>query len=331
MHEETGGPKNCRTKDADHMNRQTVFKEHDDEIELQDETIHKILTMLDQQILQADFGEEENVLEIDRTPCFSQSFKDNMRAMVAERLGDGAADRFVANTAHMYGQSAEGVSETTKRMSQTKPSALSGVESLDGENSIESKKEFEIRINSGKARKEAFFRWMTRAAVILVFVMAGFVYHKVGYVQATGLPDVDAAPEKNIEYSKVGSLKDIISSIDYTNYPLKVQQIYVPDKVIPGFYETDKIIKDTYVNIFYENSKNEWYQYRQITVGSSSFIDIEDGDQKEVEVGQWPGLYAYKDNTANLWWFDYNYAYHLQGTVSEEALIKVAESLIMEK
>ncbi len=304
MHEGTGGPKNCRTKDADHVNRQAALKNHDEEIELQDETIHKILMMLDQQMFQENFGEEENISESDGSPCFSQTFKDNMRGMVAERLGEEAADRFIANTAYMYETPAEDTYESAEGISQTNPR---------------------------KVRKEGFFRWMTRAAVILVLVMAGFMYRKVGYVQATGLPDVDSEPETSTEYSKVGSLKDIISNIDYTNYPLKVQQIYVPDKVIAGFRETDRVVQDSYVNIFYENSKNEWYQYRQITVGSSSFIDIEDGDQKEVDVGQWPGLYVYKDDTANLWWFDYNYAYHLQGTVSEEMLLEVAESLIMER
>ena len=43
MHEETGGPKNSHTTDADQNNRQAESKEYGEEIELQDETIRKIL------------------------------------------------------------------------------------------------------------------------------------------------------------------------------------------------------------------------------------------------------------------------------------------------
>ncbi len=45
MHEETGGPKNSHTTDTDQNNRQAESKEYGEEIELQDETIRKILMM----------------------------------------------------------------------------------------------------------------------------------------------------------------------------------------------------------------------------------------------------------------------------------------------
>ena len=41
MHEETGGPKNSHTTDADQNNRQAESKEYGEEIELQDETIRR--------------------------------------------------------------------------------------------------------------------------------------------------------------------------------------------------------------------------------------------------------------------------------------------------
>lgn len=63
MHEETGGPKNSHTTDADQNNRQAESKEYGEEIELQDETIRKILMMFDQQILCETFDEEDTVSE----------------------------------------------------------------------------------------------------------------------------------------------------------------------------------------------------------------------------------------------------------------------------
>ena len=82
MHEETGGPKNSHTTDADQNNRQAESKEYGEEIELQDETIRKILMMFDQQILCETFDEEDTVSELDGSPDFSQAFKDRMRTKI---------------------------------------------------------------------------------------------------------------------------------------------------------------------------------------------------------------------------------------------------------
>ena len=50
-----------------------------------------------------------------------------------------------------------------------------------------------------------------------------------------------------------------------------------------------------------------------------------------MNVGQWTGAYNSKGDTGNLWWFDYNYAYQLQGDLSKEEMIEIAESLVREK
>ena len=101
MHEETGGPKNSHTTDADQNNRQAESKEYGEEIELQDETIRKILMMFDQQILCETFDEEDTVSELDGSPDFSQAFKDRMRTMVAEKFGQEAAEDFIDRTSYM--------------------------------------------------------------------------------------------------------------------------------------------------------------------------------------------------------------------------------------
>ena len=98
-----------------------------------------------------------------------------------------------------------------------------------------------------------------------------------------------------------------------------------------GFKELNREQASVFINIFYENSAKQWYQYQQTTVGSSSFIDTEEGDWEDVDVGQWTGAYNSKGDTGNLWWFDYNYAYQLQGDLSKEEMIEIAESLVREK
>lgn len=331
MHEETGGPKNCHTTDAAWDNHRTKKNECGEELEMQDETIKKILTMLDQQNLRETFDENDTASEINKSPVFSQAFKDNMRAMVASRFGAEAAEQFIEDTADMYETSEVENPETAERMSQAKPAAPTAEVPLGAASPAETEGVSEVRKLFSKPKKKILFKWVACAAAVFIVAFAGFTVHKVGYVQATGLPSISAQPETTEEYSKVGSLKDIISNLEITDYPRSLKQVFVPDKVVDGFEETERSSKEIYLNIFYENAKDGWYQYQQTTVGAKSFIDTEDGDWDDVEIGTWPGLYSYKNDTGNLWWFDYNYAYHLQGNISKEEMVEVAESLVMEK
>lgn len=331
MHEETGGPKNCHTTDAAQDNHRTKMNESGEELEMQDETIKKILTMLDQQNLRETFDENDTASEINKSPEFSQAFKDNMRAMVANRFGAEAAERFIEKTAYMYETADEEESETAERMSQAKPAAPTEEPPLGAASPTENEGVSEFRKPSSKPKKNILFRWVACAAAVFAIAFAGFTVHKVGYVQATGLPSISAQPETTEEYAKVGSLKDIISNLEITDYPQELKQVFVPEKIVDGFEETDRTIHNRYLNIYYENSEGEWYKYKQTTVGANAFIDTEDSDWKEVEIGRWPAMYADKGTTGNLWWFDYNYAYQLQGTLSEEEMIEVAESLVREK
>lgn len=301
MHEETGGLKNSRTPDAAWDKHRTRTKKCGDELEMQEETIQKILTMLDQKNLQETFEENDTALEIDKSLEFSQSFKEKMHAMVAERLGAEAADRFVVNTADMYEKTSEHESEKIERMSHTKSMGKSAL------------------------------KWFVRVAAVLAIVLVGFTVHKTNCVQATNLPAASAKPERSTEYSRVGSLGKIVSNLDYTNYPQKLEQIYVPSKIITGFQETERISKSVYLMIFYENAEGQWYQYQQTTVGANSLIDTEDRKCEEIQVGEWPGFYVYDGAHGNLWWLDYNYAYHIQGNLSKKELIELAESLVVEK
>lgn len=181
--------------------------------------------------------------------------------------------------------------------------------------------------------KRSYRRWVWRAAAVLVIVLAGFGVHRAGSVSATKIPAVNTAPETTagIDYSKIGSLKDIISTLDYTSFPQEIKQVYVPGTIAEGYKETSKEEESKFVNIFYENDGDGWYQYRQVTVELNTFLDTEEGDWDSLAIGQYPGVYIDKGETGNLWWFDYTYAYQLQGNLSEAEMIAVAESLSAEK
>ena len=162
-------------------------------------------------------------------------------------------------------------------------------------------------------------------------MLAGLGAHRAGRVSATKLPAVNTAPETTVDYSKIGSLKDIISTLDYTSFPQEIKQVYVPGVVADGYEETGREEESKFVNIFYENTGDGWYQYRQVTVEYNTFLDTEEGDWESLTIGQYPGGYINRDDTGDLWWFDYTYAYQLVGSLSEEEMIAVAESLILEK
>ena len=99
-------------------------KEYGEEIELQDETIRKILMMFDQQILCETFDEKKILYQSWTDHRFSQAFKDRMHTMVAEKFGQEASKDFIDRTSHMYGRGFTTEVKTAERMSQNQCAEL---------------------------------------------------------------------------------------------------------------------------------------------------------------------------------------------------------------
>ena len=301
------------------------------ELDMQNETDKQILSTLNQDNFQNSSGGKK-AAEDDEMGLFSQGFMDRMREMVSEQFGEEAAERFMVQNKDMIKEekTTSAVPESEKRLPQTKTA------DVPTEHSVPLTAEHPDISEETAAKgpsKRSYRRWVWRAAAVLVVVLAGFGVHRAGSVSATKIPAVNTAPETtaSIDYSKIGSLKDIISTLDYTSFPTKIKQVYVPGVIAEGYKETDRSEQSKYINIFYENDGDGWYQYRQVTVEWNTFLDTEEGDWDSLNIGQYPGVYIDKGETGNLWWFDYTYAYQLQGNLSEEEMIAVAESLLAEK
>lgn len=331
MYGETGEPKDGNTKIAGQGRCRTENVECGKELDMQNETDKQILSTLNQDNFQNSSGGEK-AAEDDEMGLFSQGFMDRMREMVSEQFGEEAAERFMVQNKDMIKEekTTSAVPESEKRLPQTKNADVPTEQSVPP--AAEHPDISEETAAKGPS-KRSYRRWVWRAAAVLVVVLAGFGVHRAGSVSATKIPAVNTAPETtaSIDYSKIGSLKDIISTLDYTSFPTEIKQIYVPGVIAEGYKETDCEKETNFINIFYENDGNGWYQYRQVTVQWNTFLDTEEGDWDSLTIGQYPGVYINKGETGNLWWFDYTYAYQLQGNLSEEEMIAVAESLLAEK
>ena len=331
MYGETGEPKDGNTKIAGQGRCRTENVECGKELDMQNETDKQILSTLNQDNFQNSSGGEK-AAEDDEMGLFSQGFMDRMREMVSEQFGEEAAERFMVQNKDMIKEekTTSAVPESEKRLPQTKTADAHTEQSIPP--AAEHPDISEETAAKGPS-KRSYRRWVWRAAAVLVIVLAGFGVHRAGSVSATKIPAVNTAPETTagIDYSKIGSLKDIISTLDYTSFPTEIKQIYVPSVIAEGYKETDCEKATNFINIFYENDGNGWYKYRQVTVQWNTFLDTEEGDWDSLPIGQYPGVYINKGETGNLWWFDYTYAYQLQGNLSEEEMIAVAESLTEEK
>ena len=316
MYGETGEPKDGNTKIAGQGHCRTENMECGKELDMQNETDKQILSTLNQDNFQNSSGGKK-AAEDDEMGLFSQGFMDRMREMVSEQFGEEAAERFMVQNKDMIKE------EKKTADAHTEQSIPPAAEHPDISEETAAK----------GPSKRSYRRWVWRAAAVLVIVLAGFGVHRAGSVSATKIPAVNTAPETTagIDYSKIGSLKDIISTLDYTSFPTEIKQIYVPSVIAEGYKETDCEKATNFINIFYENDGNGWYKYRQVTVQWNTFLDTEEGDWDSLTIGQYPGVYINKGETGNLWWFDYTYAYQLQGNLSEEEMIAVAESLTEEK
>ena len=331
MYGETGEPKDGNTKIAGQGHCRTENMECGKELDMQNETDKQILSTLNQDNFQNSSGGKK-AAEDDEMGLFSQGFMDRMREMVSEQFGEEAAERFMVQNKDMIKEekTTSVVPESEKRLPQTKTADVPTEQSVPP--AAEHPDISEETAAKGPS-KRSYRRWVWRAAAVLVVVLAGFGVHRAGSVSATKIPAVNTAPETtaSIDYSKIGSLKDIISTLDYTSFPTKIKQVYVPGVIAEGYKETDRSEQSKYINIFYENDSDGWYKYCQMTVEQNTFLDTEEGDWDSLNVGQYPGMYLDKDGIGDLWWFDYTYAYQLVGNLSEEEMMVAAESLTAEK
>ena len=293
MYGKTGEPKDGNTKIAGQGHCRTENMECGKELDMQNETDKQILSTLNQDNFQNSSGGKK-AAEDDEMGLFSQGFMDRMREMVSEQFGEEAAERFMVQNKDMIKEekTTSAVPESEKRLPQTKNADAPIEQSVPL--TAEHPDISEETAAKGPS-KRSHRRWVWRAAAVLVVVLAGFGVHRAGSVSATKIPAVNTAPETT-------------ASIDYSRE------------------EGSK-----FVNIFYENDGDGWYQYRQVVVENSTFLDTEEGNWDSLTIGQYPGGYIDKGETGNLWWFDYTYAYQLQGNLSEKEMIAVAESLTEEK
>lgn len=331
MYGETGEPKDGNTKIAGQEHCRTENMECGKELDMQNETDKQILSTLNQDNFQNSSGGKKTA-EDDEMGLFSQGFMDRMREMVSEQFGEEAAERFMVQNKDMIKEekTTSAVPESEKRLPQTKTADASTEHSVPP--AAEHPDTFEETAAKGPS-KRSYRRWVWRAAAVLVVVLAGFGAHRAGSVSATKIPAVNTAPETtaSTDYSKIGSLKDIISTLDYISFPQEIKQVYVPGAIAEGYKETDRSEQSKYINIFYENDGDGWYQYRQVTVEWNTFLDTEEGNWDSLAIGQYPGVFLDKNGIGDLWWFDYTYAYQLVGNLSEEEMMAVAESLVAEK
>lgn len=331
MYGKTGEPKDGNTKIAGQGRCRTENVECGKELDMQNETDKQILSTLNQDNFQNSSGGKK-AAEDDEMGLFSQGFMDRMREMVSEQFGEEAAERFMVQNKDMIKEekTTSAVPESEKRLPQTKTADAPTEQSVPL--TAEHPDISEETAAKGPS-KRSHRRWVWRAAAVLVVVLAGFGVHRAGSVSATKIPAVNTAPETtaSIDYSKIGSLKDIISTLDYTSFPTKIKQVYVPGVIAEGYKEISREDESKFINIFYENDDAGWYKYRQMTVDWNFFLDTEEGDWTSVTIGQYPGMYLDKDGTVDLWWFDYTYAYQLVGNLSEAEMTAVAESLLAEK
>ena len=331
MYGKTGEPKDGNTKIAGQGRCRTENVECGKELDMQNETDKQILSTLNQDNFQNSSGGKK-AAEDDEMGLFSQGFMDRMREMVSEQFGEEAAERFMVQNKDMIKEekTTSAVPESEKRLPQTKTADAHTEQSIPL--TAEHPDISEETAAKGPS-KRSHRRWVWRAAAVLVVVLAGFGVHRAGSVSATKIPAVNTAPETtaSIDYSKIGSLKDIISTLDYTSFPTKIKQVYVPGVIAEGYKEISREDDSKFINIFYENDDAGWYKYRQMTVEQNTFLDTEEGDWTSITIGQYPGMYLDKDGTVDLWWFDYTYAYQLVGNLSEAEMTAVAESFLAEK
>lgn len=113
--------------------------------------------------------------------------------------------------------------------------------------------------------------------------------------------------------------------------PETIEKKYVPGKVLDGFEKVERIEVSKILKIRYEKDEQDYYQFEQATRDVQAWIDIEDTNIKKYDTVFGDAFYYEKDEIHKLVWSYEGYVFKLEGTLSRDEMVDLANSLGLEQ
>lgn len=115
------------------------------------------------------------------------------------------------------------------------------------------------------------------------------------------------------------------------NSPKIIEEYYEPTWIPEGFKKNYETNYRTYHDVKYRLTDNKYFLFHQHTKGFAMYADNEKHYIEDININGNSGLIFYNDNDSMIFIDNGDYVLEVSGTIPKEILVKIAESVKLEK
>ena len=126
------------------------------------------------------------------------------------------------------------------------------------------------------------------------------------------------------------SVDDQIQYADYqaTDFPTEIETVYEPTMVLDGYEESERLLHDKVLQVYYTNVNGQEYSFQQRTLDYKLNYDYEDIDYENIQLyGELKGIVYEKNSQRHLQWQQNGYVFEFIGTQTFGDLTVLAASV----
>lgn len=112
-----------------------------------------------------------------------------------------------------------------------------------------------------------------------------------------------------------------------TDFPKEIKTVYEPTMVLDGYEESERIVQNKLLQIYYLDDNHQEYSFQQMTIDFQTGYNTEDIEYETVEINGNQGIFYIKNGQGRLQWQQNGYMFELTGLQDLEVLKNLAASL----
>lgn len=160
------------------------------------------------------------------------------------------------------------------------------------------------------------------AASLILIIVTGFMT-----VEGVRIPMIKLTEKIYAEFSEI-----FFENHDNIQVPQMIEEVYIPGYIPEGYVLTEEVDEMRSMHfLFYTNDKGQRISVEQLVFGVHMAVDTEDIVTEEITINDMNGIIYTKRGLTSIIVNDNRYVHFVSGYESREELIKIVESLHIEK
>lgn len=262
---------------------------------------------------------------------FSQRYEDKLRESLIERLGKEKAEEILRRRANARKNQvcASDMAEKSDEKMPENDAKNSKAQKSQEVHPLETCKK-----SSGQSRKKKISHFpisgFTKAAAsVLIIIAASLIFGK-NEAQASWWENMQFIVKSYKEYSRIEAYEEV--DREGVDYPQTIEKKYVPTKVAEGYEEVARDELSKQIRIIYKDNKEKIYTYIQQNTRYGAAYKIQmDTIYELIETSYGKAYYCENIGENQIYWDYTGYMFSLQGDLTLEEMLKILDSIQLEK